>query len=262
MREFNISQEVTDVDAFLSLPVEEVARLVLQDQKPAGSLNNSLGVGLTDYVNKLFPDKMSSDNWLYGGERREEVCIAVAEAWGWLTANGLLAPHPLRDGKYVPTRRAEETSKPGGFEHYRNAAQIPWSLMHPTLRDFAKSDLLRGKFSGAISESFKKVEIAVREAGEYPPRLLGTELMNAAFRPEVEETGKKDVGKLTDTSLHRQEQKGMQSLFVGAMSYLRNPHSHRDVPIEDIIEAVEIIMFASHLLRIVDGRRKKGSSTT
>ena len=33
---------------------------------------------------------------------------------------------------------------------------------------------------------------------------------------------------------------------------LQNPHSHRNVPMEDVGKAAEIVMFASHLLCMVD----------
>ena len=86
----------------------------------------------------------------------------------------------------------------------------------------------------------------VRKAGGYSNSDIGVNLMTAAFSPSN--------GPLTDTALDKGERVSLMRLFEGAIGLFKNPHSHRDVNLDNPQEAAELIFFANHLLRIVDQR--------
>jgi len=62
------------------------------------------------------------------------------------------------------------------------------------------------------------------------------------------------TGPLRDPSVVDAEREATAYLFAGAMGLFKNPHSHRNVAITDAAEAVELLLMAGHLLRIVDTR--------
>ena len=61
-------------------------------------------------------------------------------------------------------------------------------------------------------------------------------------------------GPLSDTRTPKAEQEALAHLFAGAIGSYKNPHSHRAVEI-DSEEAGEMIILASHLVKIVDSRK-------
>jgi len=94
------------------------------------------------------------------------------------------------------------------------------------------------------------VEVAVRKASNskaagYPDDMLGITLMRKAFHP--------DAGPLADLSLVAGEREAEMHLFSGAIGHAKNPASHRNVEITPQ-EAARLIVFASHLLGIVEQR--------
>ena len=127
---------------------------------------------------------------------------------------------------------------------------LPEHELHPVIVQKVWSMFLQGNYGPAVLQAFKEVEIAVREAGNYSESDHGVSLMREAFHKD---TGKSDAGKLTDTNQQPAEQEALGHLFAGAMGYCRNPLGHREVNLS-AEEAVEMIFFASYLLRIVDSR--------
>ena len=118
---------------------------------------------------------------------------------------------------------------------------LPNCLLHPVISQKVLPIFMQGSYGPAVFEAFKQVEIAVREAGGYVETDYGTKLMRMAFRPED--------GALTDSQ--DTEKQARSDLFAGAIGSYKNPGSHRDVEIT-AEGAAELIIFASHLLRIVD----------
>ncbi len=187
--------------------------------------------------------------------QRREIDLAISEAWAWLEREGLLVPAPDTNGQNgwrLLGRRARGYAQ--DVDTGRRAAPVafPKELLHPSILERAWPAYMRTDFDNAAFEAMKALEIAVREAAGYGPEKIGVNLIQDAFS--------QSKGPLTDTTSPTAEQVSRMNLFWGAIGSYKNPQSHRDVNLDDPVEALEIILLANHLLRIVDTRAKASSS--
>jgi uncharacterized protein (TIGR02391 family) len=240
----SISSLVPNADDLLSLEVEEVAWILLTHLR---SLGNSGGNG-TVSQGKVSPYNFF--NFLgqhpeYGA-RQGQVNEVLQEAWAWLEREAFLVRDPSQPSSpwFSFSRRGRKLQSREEFDAYRRAGLLPREQLHPLIAAKVYPAFLRGEYDTAVFQAFREVEVAVRREGEFPAELVGVQLMRDAFRVA-------DPGPLTDTTLPVGEQEAMAHLFAGAIGSFKNPTSHRIVRPEPA-EAAEVIMFASHLLRMVD----------
>ncbi len=238
MPELSLYSLLPDPEALLALEPEELAGVVLQHL-------NSLSGSNSGQLNR-YNFSLSHTVQEYPEQYRDRISRALMEGWVWLEREGMLAPKPGSQGEWVfITRRGKQLATPRDLERYRRSNLLPRQLLHPRIAQKVWSTFLRGDYETAVFQAFKEVEVSVRDAAGLPDTDLGVALVRKAFDSER--------GPLTDVSAPLPEREALAHLFAGAIGSYKNPHSHRNVSIEPV-EAVEMIVLASHLLGIVERR--------
>jgi uncharacterized protein (TIGR02391 family) len=184
----------------------------------------------------------------YPREYEGRVQLAVSEAWAWLQSRQLIVPAEGingHNGHMVLGRGAAAVLDARNLDSFEASTEFPKGLLHSKIAEKVWLSLARNELQDAVFAAVKAVEVAVRAAGGYTVDDTGVSLMKKAFNP--------DNGALTDMDAARGERVAMMELFAGAVGSLKNPSSHRDVPLK-LAEAREMVMTDSLLLRIVDAR--------
>ena len=247
-----------DAEQLLSLEPEELAGPLLVSLEVSERIDPENAILYDDM--KLEIDRNSQLNYPY--ECHKDVLFALMEAWQYLVCQGFIAPMPFRlpgshiidrPNRYFVTRRGRKIETLEDFEAYRKADLLRKPQLHPIIAEKVWSIFAQGSYGTAVLEAFRQVEIAVREAGGYEAKDYGVPLMRKAFDD--------DDGNLTDPEQEPAEKKAKAHLFAGAIGLYKNPSSYHDVEFVPE-EAAEIIIIASHLLRIVDSCKQLTSNSS
>jgi uncharacterized protein (TIGR02391 family) len=236
----DIKTALPDAEVLLSLAPQELARVLLPIFKRyRGEIHLFNLVNQHHQMQEVYPREFS-----------ESVGLAISEAWTWLAVQGLIVPKPRSMGDWFEiSREGEKIESDEAFNDFAKAALLPRNLLHPKIASDAWANFLRGAHDLAVFAAFKQVEVAVREAAGADARMIGPDLMRTAFHA--------DTGLLSDRTLPKAEREALAHLFAGAIGSYKNPTSHRTVTIADASEAGEMLILASHLLRIVEDRARR-----
>jgi uncharacterized protein (TIGR02391 family) len=223
--------------------------VAMQTSELAGYVLEALaseGWNSGNWHRKNFLLHVGCDYTTQGQPANSDVGIACSSAWSWLEANGFICQHPDNDlGWFALTPRGRSVRDHQQLAELVASEQLPETFLHAELLMNCRPLFLQGRFETAVFEAFKSLEVAIRDSARLGHEMIGVQLASKAFHPED--------GPLTDKTAEKGERVALMNLMTGALGSYKNPSSHRRVEI-NAGEAREMIILASHLLRIVRQR--------
>ncbi len=124
-------------------------------------------------------------------------------------------------------------------------AQYDGFMKNQELREATRKLFVDGHYVRAVEEAYKCLNNVVKDKSQLS--LDGQDLMNQAF------SEKNPILKLSQlkTVSQKDEQKGYMLIFGGCMTGIRNPRAHEHKKTDPPETALEMLVWANHLMNIV-----------
>jgi hypothetical protein len=242
-----INAQFPTADALLAAPEIEIERAVLRlyqerdrDQFRRMTTPQSIGVELFEH-----------GGYAHDIAKRNAIDRAISRAARRLEDAGLIEEPDSYNGKNgyrVISDRGRSTVTNIDLVAAKIRNQFPREAFHPSLPDAAWNSFRVGDYDTAVFETYKGLESATRRKAVGRNGItdsdFGVALMLKAFDPKS--------GPLSNMSASETRRKRRCELFTGAFGEVRNPKAHGDPTISDPLVAVEEMMMAGMLQRIVD----------
>jgi len=228
---------IPNPEDLLKLDLEDVAAVILE------SLNSieHLQLNRNDYA-------MQRTVQEYPPVYYERLLKTLMTGWGYLEREGLIAEMPTKAGWYFITDKGKTIRSREDLNAYRASRVLPKYLLHPIIARKVEMAFQNAEYDTAVFQALREVEVAVRNVSGFSPTDISAALMRKAFDPKT--------GPMRDDTATDMEKLAISEMFAGLIGAYKTPRSHRHVVL-DAVEAAEIIVFASHLLKIVDARAAK-----
>ena len=131
-------------------------------------------------------------------------------------------------------------------------------ITQPELINTTRRLFVDGYFALAVEEGFKQVNNTVKTKANQS--IDGASLMRTVLSP------KSPLLRLNrlKTQSQRDQQQGYMDILAGCMTGIRNPRAHEHQYLDDVDIALELLVLANHLLKMINQatRARKRAQTT
>jgi uncharacterized protein (TIGR02391 family) len=181
----------------------------------------------------------------------------VAEAFGWLESEGLIIKdYTEHTGDwYLVSRRGRAIKEAADLSSYAKRAYLPRDVLREDVAEVALSPFLAGRYDEAVRAAFTRLEVSIREAAGYGHEQYGVAMVRDAFG--AGNKGGSSLGPLADPDMEFTEREAVAHLLAGAIGYIKNPLSHRELNIDDARLAASRILLANDLMYTLAGHVEK-----